>query len=281
MSWRKGFTLIELLVVIAIVSIMMAILLSALHRTRKQARAIACRSNLHQWGLLFEAYLNDNDGKFFVPVQGDTWIEPMKRYYNNCKDSLFLCPAATRHYISDPDALIVDPAIDTVTKKRYWALKYIGAGTRSHAWLMFEPRDLCSYGLNDWVMDHPSGGSVMDSLWRTSNITDASNIPVFLDCAWRGARPHFLDQPPEGGDFPIRDSADPDGNYNAMQYFCINRHGGGINSTFMDGSVRKVGLKELWTLKWHRYFPKNGPWTRAGGASPDAWPRWMRGFEDY
>ena len=277
----KGFALIELLVVIAIVSLLMAILLPTLHRVKSQARTVACQSSLHQWGLMFSMYAAANDDKFFVSVGGNTWVEPMRPYYRNCKDSLFLCPMARRHYIADPNSLVTDPAIDTVTKKRFWALKYIGAGTKSHAWLLFEPKPLCSYGLNDWVMDRPSGPSGADSLWRTSNITDASNVPVFGDCVWRGARPHYLDPPLADGDFPLRDPLNPDGNYSAMQYFCIDRHGAGANSVFMDGSVRKVGLKGLWTLKWHRYFPKNGPWTKAGGVRPSAWPQWMRRFKDY
>ena len=62
---------------------------------------------------------------------------------------------------------------------------------------------------------------------------------------------------------------------------CIDRHGAGVNGVFMDGSVRRIGLKELWTLRWHRYFPPNGPWTKAGGVSPSRWPRWMRGLQDY
>ncbi len=50
---------------------------------------------------------------------------------------------------------------------------------------------------------------------------------------------------------------------------------------FMDWSVRKVGLKELWTVKWHREFDTDGPWTRAGGVEPEDWPAWMRTFKDY
>jgi hypothetical protein len=67
-----------------------------------------------------------------------------------------------------------------------------------------------------------------------------------------------------------------------MNHFCIDRHGAGtVNHLFLDWSVRRVGVKELWTLKWHRQFNINGPWTRAGGALPGDWPQWMRPFKDY
>jgi prepilin-type processing-associated H-X9-DG protein len=62
---------------------------------------------------------------------------------------------------------------------------------------------------------------------------------------------------------------------------CINRHDGYVNSLFMDWSVRKVGLKELWTLKWHREYDTRNPWTKAGGVKPEDWPQWMRRFRDY
>ena len=67
---------------------------------------------------------------------------------------------------------------------------------------------------------------------------------------------------------------------NEMDLFCIDRHGG-VNVLFMDWSVRKVGLKELWTLKWHRRYITEGPWTKAGGAVASDWPAWMRPFKDY
>ncbi|MHC4682541.1 MAG: hypothetical protein ACYTEK_28125, partial [Planctomycetota bacterium] len=62
---------------------------------------------------------------------------------------------------------------------------------------------------------------------------------------------------------------------------CLNRHNGFVNSIFMDWSARRVGLKELWVLKWHREYPTNGPWTIAGGVLPSDWPQWMRSFKDY
>jgi len=267
-KFPTAFTLIELLVVISIIALLIAILLPTLQRIRKQSKSVTCKSNLHQWDIYFSMYKVSNDGKFFKASQSDTWIEPLKTYFRDAKDSLFLCPMAKKHYIENPNELITDPRIDTAVKKRFWSLRYIGAGTKYHAWLLFEPKMFCSYGLNDHVMDER---------WNFSSM----NVPVLMDCIWRGARPHYLDTPPADEGYPPDTSQGLDNSYSAMQYFTINRHDGGINSSFKDGSVRKVGLKELWTLKWHQWFPPNGPWTLAGGVEPSDWPMWMRNFKDY
>jgi len=68
---------------------------------------------------------------------------------------------------------------------------------------------------------------------------------------------------------------------NEMNRVCVNRHNGFVNVLFCDWSVRKIGLKELWTLKWSRDYQVNGPWAQAGGAAQDKWPTWMRHFKDY
>ena len=62
---RRGFTLIELLVVIAIIALLLSILMPALQKVKKQARAATCLSNLKQIGLAAELYAGDYD--LFVP----------------------------------------------------------------------------------------------------------------------------------------------------------------------------------------------------------------------
>jgi len=43
----------------------------------------------------------------------------------------------------------------------------------------------------------------------------------------------------------------------SMCRFAIDRHSRAINMCFMDSSTRKVGLYDLWTLKWHRNAQPN------------------------
>ena len=136
-------------------------------------------------------------------------------------------------------------------------------------------RYVSSYSINSWTnnMTFDRGPRREEWFWKNvQGVIGKQNIPIFLDSTWHDAWPRYTDAPPAFNGEWVMDE---------MHYFCINRHNAGVNSLFMDWSASKVGLKELWTLKWHRTFNTEGPWTRAGGVQPSDWPHWMRNFKEY
>ena len=58
---RSAFTLIELLMVIAVIAMLIAILIPVSSTARRQARAVACGSNLRQLCLALVAYDQENE----------------------------------------------------------------------------------------------------------------------------------------------------------------------------------------------------------------------------
>ena len=68
----SGFTLIELLVVIAITSLLAALLLPALARSKASAQRIKCVGHLRQLGLAAQMYFDDNAGNCFRYNAGAT-----------------------------------------------------------------------------------------------------------------------------------------------------------------------------------------------------------------
>ena len=123
--------------------------------------------------------------------------------------------------------------------------------------------------------------------WKTKDVSNSTNVPIFADTMWRGGGPCYRTN--DTGAFnpsfnrivPPQFDGQWSGYSNEMMHFTLSRHQTGTNVLFLDWSVRAVGLKELWTLKWHRKYPINGPRTRAGGAQPSDWPDWMSSFKDY
>jgi prepilin-type N-terminal cleavage/methylation domain-containing protein len=75
----RGFGLVELLVVIGIVAILVAMLLPALAKARRQANSTVCMNNLRQVGVHLLAYANENRGWLF-PVKLGSDVPREKRW---------------------------------------------------------------------------------------------------------------------------------------------------------------------------------------------------------
>ena len=279
MHRRRAFTLIELLVVIAIIALLMGILMPTLSRVKKQARSVTCQALLKQWGTIWSMYCDDNNGRFCKAgnlgwLRG-TWVISLRPQYRT-KSKILLCPAAA--------------------KRRPSGSSILEYGDSTHTYIMgsggiFNTQEEASYGSNNWIYDGEGTGAIQGRPipwnWKTKDVRNSTNVPIFADTMWRGGGPSY--RITESGAYSptFRGIAPPqyDGQWisydHEMKHFALKRHQTGTNVVFLDWSVRAVGLKELWTLKWHRKYPINGPLTMAGGVQPSAWPEWMRSFKDY
>ncbi|MDB5298970.1 MAG: hypothetical protein JWO87_633, partial [Phycisphaerales bacterium] len=61
----SGFSLAELLVVLGIITMLIALLLPAIPKVRRQANSTVCKSNLRQCGFSLLMYANENKGRLF------------------------------------------------------------------------------------------------------------------------------------------------------------------------------------------------------------------------
>jgi prepilin-type N-terminal cleavage/methylation domain-containing protein/prepilin-type processing-associated H-X9-DG protein len=255
MRKAKGFTLIELLVVIAIIALLMAVLMPALQRVKQQGAKTACQANLKQMGLVVSMYTGDFDGKFHEESPSGpqySWVYAMRPYYSHAPE-IRNCPSVN-HFYSDTGGR-GGPRVG-------WGV-YGEDGYATPGYAV--KGDYGSYGWNWWLCDE----NREDKHWRNINSIpgNRNEIPVFVDALWVDALPRPTDQPPNGYFTHIDRS---------MGSFCIDRHNGTVNGVFVDFSVRSIGLKELWEIKWYRGWSAD---RRAAGTP--VWPDWMKNFKDY
>ena len=286
----NGFTLIELLVVIAIIAVLMAVLMPSLALVKDRARTIGCMANLKQWGLVTQMYAQDNDGKYWSGVNyggagtyGYFWPWQLEDRLKDWKTSkIWFCPSAKKPIVDESGS-----SAPTFNIWNAWGIFKNDVNCQTtHKTYKAGPNGMSgSYTINGYILDILSlagptatferSGVPATNGWSAYNVSGAGNVPLFLDSTRFDVWPVETDWPFED-EFASYSHADSD-----LGRTCINRHRGYTGSVFMDLSARKVGLKELWTLKWHRKFDTSGPWTLGGGVGPSDWPEWMRHLRDY
>jgi prepilin-type N-terminal cleavage/methylation domain-containing protein len=296
---RRGFTLIELLVVIAIIALLMSILMPALRNVRDQAKDSMCKQRLQQWGVMFNMYAGEYGGKLMdmniYPAYinssnpdgwlSHAWVPLMKNYYHTF--DIIMCPAAVNKWsdgqnYSDPLAA--------------WDFRFLmgdvvlGEFFDQQHYKIGEEYSYGSYGKNPWVSE-PSTELIGDGFYgyknyfRTVYVRNTAQIPLFGDSNFTGGFPHVHDGPSE-----LRLHGPVDGSPGEINRWNLDRHHLSINLVFLDWSVRKVGLKQLWQLRWSAETTNVGGKVINGWGNADIvpdpdvveeWPEWMQPAKNY
>jgi len=232
---------------------------------RQRAKDALCQSQLRQWGQIYSMFANDNGGKlvgwntYAGEFMEHAWVPLMYPYYEDF--DICLCPSATNlwtevSFFSSPYA-----AWDMEYLEPEWFPYYFINGQGAYG----------SYGKNEWITNSSTNTSspTWEYFYRTVYIANASEVPVFGDCSWMGGFPTVADDPAL-----TRFHGPIDGH--EVNRWNLDRHGKAVNMLFLDWSARKVGLRELWMLKWSRQEGWGDTDIVPDPEEPSDWPEWMR-----
>jgi len=276
MKPRTTFTKKDIIATLACIAFLLLTVAAVGPRGRRHAKDMLCLSNLSKWGTYFLAFAADNDAYFMrgwfegygdYPTNQDYWMEALRPYYGN-SHKLRCCPEAT----IPGSQLQGDSYAGGLGTFVAWGAFPGECGQPSTWWIPATGCDYGSYANNAYLCNpppevHSIQGHPTANNFRTPNVTGAADIPLLSGSQWLDTWPHHSDNPPDYDGQSWGDEY-----WNGMHRICMNRHLGSINSAFLDASARKVPLKCLWKLKWHRYFnPDHGPTEQEFNSAGSGW----------
>jgi len=254
---------------------------------RRRAKEAVCLSNLHKWGVAWKMFLEDNKG--LLATERQEWYGPLWPYYKD--EKLLICPEAAK-----PQQPLKRGESQLGGKFNAWAAWWHWDDIFWEDVVPPGKHYIGSYGINMWFSDDTPGGGDEMMLWSHAPgsllaAQGAERVPMILDAAFDHQAPLAEDSPPEYDGQIYYHGLGGGVNVNEIRGFCINRHHGAVNGVFLDFSARKIGLKELWTLEWHRFWNEGSEGMcdgicppPVGVGMPTEWDdpeHWMHDMKDY
>jgi prepilin-type N-terminal cleavage/methylation domain-containing protein/prepilin-type processing-associated H-X9-DG protein len=236
----RGFTLVELLTVVGIMSVLIAVMMPTIGRVRAASNAACCLARLRHMGTAWTTRMIEQRGRlpenafFSIRDPMDAWDKawPGIVASQGVGEDALLCPAAQEPAVSGEQ-------FGFGNVWHAWNGKYIYVGAVR---LDAKHYRSSSYGYNSYLY------SGIGTPKHFGTLSESSNAPVFMDCAWYDVFPANHAQS------ALRVPPDLQGSalVNAPPHWrcLLARHGRGINVCMADGSARRVPLEELYMLTW-------------------------------